>query len=66
MELYLVERIEDRKGKDGKIIAGARKNKGQIEVRRMLEADVIRVLGERMAHEVTRKDVIELVREVDG
>lgn len=66
IELYLVERIEDRKGKDGKIIAGARKKKGQIEVRRMLEADVIRVLGERMAHEVTRKDVIELVREIDG
>ncbi|MEI9747924.1 Arm DNA-binding domain-containing protein [Moellerella wisconsensis] len=28
IELYLVERIEDRKGKDGKIIAGARKKKG--------------------------------------
>ncbi len=66
IELYLIERIEDRKGKDGKIIAGARKKKGQIEARRMLEADVIRVLGERMAHEVTRKDVIELVREIDG
>ncbi|HEM7578128.1 TPA: integrase, partial [Serratia marcescens] len=66
IELYLVDRIEDRKGKDGKIISGSRKKKGQIEVRRMLEADVIRVLGERMAHEVTRKDVIELVREIDG
>ena len=29
IELYLIERIEDRKGKDGKIIAGARKKKGQ-------------------------------------
>lgn len=40
IELYLVERIEDRKVKDGKIIAGARKKKGQIDVRRMLEVDV--------------------------
>ena len=55
VELYLVERIEDRKGKDGKTISGSRKKKGQIEVRRMLEADVIRVLGERMADEVTSK-----------
>lgn len=66
VELYLVDRIEDRKGKDGKIISGSRKKKGQKEVRRMLEADVVRVLGELMAHEVTRKNVIELVREIDG
>lgn len=32
----------------------------------MLEADVVRVLGELMAHEVTRKNVIELVHEIDG
>ncbi|ELZ9705581.1 hypothetical protein I4594_02330 [Proteus mirabilis] len=62
----MVERIEDRKGKDGKTISGSRKKKGQMEVRRMLEADVVRVLGEFMAHEVTRKDVIELVREING
>ncbi|MDC9753724.1 hypothetical protein [Proteus mirabilis] len=55
VELYLVERIEDRKGKDGKTISGSRKKKGQVEVRRMLEADAVRVLGELMAHEVTRK-----------
>lgn len=54
------------KGKDGKIISGSRKKKGQIEVRRMLEADAVRVLGELMAHEVTRKDVIALVREING
>ncbi|WP_324187743.1 MULTISPECIES: hypothetical protein [Proteus] len=64
VELYLVERIEDRKGKDGKTISGSRKKKGQIDVRRMLEADAVRVLGEFMAHEVTRKDVIELMRKL--
>lgn len=52
VELYLVDHIEDRKGKDGKIISGSRKKKGQKEVRRMLEADAVRVLGELMAHEV--------------
>jgi hypothetical protein len=36
VELYLTERIEDRKTKDGKIIPGARKPKGQAEVRRTL------------------------------
>lgn len=64
VELYLVKHIEDRKGKDGKIISNSRKNKGQIEVRRMLKADAVRVLGELMAREVTRKDAIELVREL--
>jgi hypothetical protein len=33
VELYLTERIEDQT-KDGKIIPGARKPKGQAEVRR--------------------------------
>lgn len=36
VELYLTERIEDRKTKDGKIIPGARKLKGQAEVCRTL------------------------------
>ncbi|MEY0232813.1 hypothetical protein [Providencia manganoxydans] len=51
----MVERIADRKGKDGKTISGSRNKKGQIEIRCMLEADVVRVLGELMTHEVTRK-----------
>ncbi len=62
VELYLTERIEDRKSADGKIIPGARKKKkGQMEVRRTLENDAVAKLGHRIASEVTRKDIIDLV-----
>lgn len=56
VELYLTERIEDRKSTDGKIIPGARKKKGQKEVRRTLENDAVAKLGARVAAEITRKD----------
>ena len=49
VELYLTERIEDRKTKDGKIIPGARKLKGQAEVRRTLYSDAVKSLGTRNA-----------------
>ncbi|WNP35509.1 tyrosine-type recombinase/integrase [Enterobacter kobei] len=61
VELYLTERIEDRKTKDGKIIPGARKKKGQDEVRRTLYADAVDKLGDRNAAEITRNDVITLI-----
>lgn len=61
VELYLTERIEDRKTKDGKIIPGARKKKGQDEVRRTLYADAVDKLGNRNAAEITRNDVITLI-----
>ncbi|QSW34636.1 tyrosine-type recombinase/integrase [Leclercia pneumoniae] len=61
VELYLTERIEDRKTRDGKIIPGARKKKGQDEVRRTLYADAVDKLGERNAAEITRNDVITLI-----
>ncbi|HAT2207525.1 TPA: DUF4102 domain-containing protein [Kluyvera intermedia] len=61
VELYLTERIEDRKTKDGKIIPGARKKKGQDEVRRTLYADAVDSLGDRNAAEITRNDVITLI-----
>ena len=64
VELYLTERIEDRKSNDGKIIPGARKKKGQKEVRRTLENDAVAKLGARVAAEITRKDIVELVNEV--
>lgn len=61
VELYLTERIEDRKTKDGKIIPGARKKKGQDEVRRTLYADAVDKLGNRNAAEITCNDVITLI-----
>ncbi|MBA0170052.1 tyrosine-type recombinase/integrase [Pectobacterium sp. FL60-S17] len=61
VELYLTERIEDRKNADGKIIPGARKKKGQKEVRRTLENDAVAKLGARVAADITRKDIVELV-----
>ncbi|MGE4988172.1 tyrosine-type recombinase/integrase [Yersinia enterocolitica] len=64
VELYLIERIEDRKSNDGKIIPGARKKKGQKEVRRTLENDAVAKLGARVAAEITRKDIVELVNGV--
>lgn len=64
VELYLTERIEDRKNNDGKIIPGARKKKGQKEVRRTLENDAVAKLGARVAAEITRKDIVELVNGV--
>lgn len=62
IELYLTERIEDRKTKDGKIIPGARKKKGQDEVRRTLYADAVDKLGNRNAAEITHNDVITLIK----
>ncbi|MDA5479691.1 tyrosine-type recombinase/integrase [Yersinia intermedia] len=64
VELYLTERIEDRKSADGKIIPGARKKKGQKEVRRTLENDAVAKLGTRVAAEITRKDIVALVNGV--
>ncbi len=61
VELYLTERIEERKTKDGKIIPGARKPKGQAEVRRTLYGDAVKSLGTRNAAEITRQDVINLI-----
>ena len=61
VELYLTERIEDRKTKEGKVIPGARKPKGQAEVRRTLYGDAVKSLGTRNAAEITRQDVINLI-----
>ena len=66
VELYLTGCIEDRYATDKrnpekkKRIAGARKPKGQVEVRRLLEFDAVRVLGSKAANEVTRKEVVEM------
>lgn len=65
IDLYLKQHIEDRIV-NGKIIKGARKLKGQAEVRRTLYGDVIRVLGDRPADEITRKEVVSMVMEIVG
>ena len=64
IELYLTQYIEDRHAGNGKIIPGARKPKGQSEVRRTLSADPVHVLGSKLATEVTRKDVVDLVMSI--
>lgn len=61
VEFYLTQYIEDRKSKTGQIISGARKRKGQIEIRRMLHADVVNVIGDKLASEVSRKDLVDLI-----
>lgn len=69
VEMYLTEVIEDhwvidqRTGVKKKIL-GVRKPKGQSETRRTLYGDAVRVLGSRIALEVTRKDVVALVKEI--
>ena len=65
VELYLTEYIEDRRI-EGKLIPGARKKKGQSETRRTLYGDAVAVLGDRLAHEVTRKDIVLMVMEIVG
>lgn len=60
VDFYLRERIEDRIV-DGKKIPGARKPKGQSEVRRTLYNDLVPMLGDRPAAEITRRDIITLI-----
>lgn len=67
VDLYLTNVIEDRIVIDSrtgakKTVKGARAAKGQHEARRTLYMDVIPVLGQKIAVEVTRKNVIEMVR----
>ncbi|WON78861.1 tyrosine-type recombinase/integrase [Serratia sp. UGAL515B_01] len=64
VELYLTQHIEDRHGKDNKIIQGARKPQSQYATRRTLTKDVVDKIGQSPAQEVTRKDVVDLVMAV--
>ena len=65
IDLYLSDYIEDRRV-SGKMIPGTRKRKGQKEVRRTLYVDAIQVLGGRVASEVTRKEVVDLIMSIVG
>ncbi|WP_076418246.1 site-specific integrase [Colwellia sp. UCD-KL20] len=60
VELYLRQYIEDRVV-NGKKISGARIKKGQSETRRTLYGDAVLVLGNRVADEITRKDIINMI-----
>ncbi len=70
VELYLAGYIEDRYVIDQrnpskkKKVPGARLPKGQSEVRRTLYGDAVRVLGDRPANEVTRKEVVKMIMAV--
>lgn len=66
VELYLTQRIEDRHGKDGKIIPGARKTASQYTLRYILYKNVVEAIGDRPAAEVTRNDLINLVMAAVG
>jgi integrase len=60
IDLYPEQYIDDLMV-GGKLVSGARKPKGQDEVRRTLYADPVQVLGKKPASEVTRKDISALV-----
>ena len=65
IDLYLEQYIDDRMV-NGKRVSGARKSKGQDEVRRTLYADPVKVLGEKPASKITRKDISSLVMGIVG
>ena len=72
VESYLAEVIDDRWIIDSrnpekkKRIPGARKPKGQSEVRRTLYGDAVRVLGDIPAEEITRKRIVDMVMGIVG
>lgn len=66
VEVYLVEYIEDKRSASGRVIPGARKRKGQDEVRRTLYGDAVPKLGQRPAAQVTRKEVVDMVMAIVG
>ena len=61
VELYLTEYIEDRRLPNGTVIQGARKPKGQSEVRRTLYGDAVKVLGDKSAAEVSRQNIVDMI-----
>lgn len=64
IELYLQNHIEDQRLPNGTIKSGARKKKGQAEARRTLYGDAVPMLGERLARDVSRQDIIVLVMSI--
>jgi len=64
VELYLTHHIEDHKSSVGSIIPGARRPRGQIDVRNMLYTNVVNHIGDMPATQVTKKRVVELVMKI--
>lgn len=70
IDSYLTEYIEDRwvfderSPEKRKLIAGARKPKGQAETRRTLYGDAVKQLGDLSAVSITRKQVTNLVNDI--
>lgn len=64
IEFYLQKHIEDQVLPGGVIKNGARKKKGQSEVRRTLYGDAVPALGTRLAIEITRQEIVDLVMSI--
>ncbi|HCE2179564.1 TPA: tyrosine-type recombinase/integrase [Vibrio parahaemolyticus] len=64
VEKFLSEHIEDRRLENGAIKEGARKPKGQKETRRIMYKDVVDIIGDMSAVQVSRKDVIDLIMRI--
>lgn len=67
VDLYLENVIEDKhildeQSNKKKIVKGSRAIKGQIEARRTLYVDVVSSISEKAAVEITRKDVVSLIK----
>jgi integrase len=65
----LTEVIEDRVIVDQrsglkKIIRGSRNSKGQHETRRTLYVDVVKILGDRQADSIVRKDIVDFIKKI--
>ena len=61
---YLSEHIEDRRLENGTIKRGARKPKGQKETRRIMYKDIVDIIGDMSAVQISRKDVIDLIMRI--
>ncbi|WP_210447678.1 tyrosine-type recombinase/integrase [Vibrio crassostreae] len=59
---YLENYIQDRFTSSGGVIAGARKAKGQKEVRRTLYVDIVNTLGDRSVMEIGKSDITHLIQ----
>ncbi|WP_028300748.1 tyrosine-type recombinase/integrase [Oceanospirillum beijerinckii] len=64
IDLYLTQYIEDRRLEDGSISPGARKPKGQDEVRRTLYSDPVKILGDKPATEVSAREITEMIQKI--
>lgn len=64
IELYLQNYIEDQLLPSGTVKNGARKKKGQNETRRTLYGDAVPQIGSKLACDVNRQDIIDLVMSI--